>query len=115
MQPPSPSPLSLPPTAPHKGLPQLPWAPRRSTLLPPPLSLTDEHFRQLGLEFVETRRGIIVTELNDLFVRVSAGWIGGWVAESEWVEFLTPEIAPASLLLACRHLSPTQLPPNPSP
>lgn len=56
--------------APHKGLPQLPWAPRRSTLLPPPLSLTDEHFRQLGLEFVETRRGIVVTELNELFVRV---------------------------------------------
>lgn len=39
-------------------------------LTPPKLSKSDEHFNSLGLEFVETREGIVLTELNDLFERV---------------------------------------------
>lgn len=41
-------------------------------LSPPMLSKTDEHFRQQGIEFVESRDGIIVSELNSLFEKVSA-------------------------------------------
>lgn len=43
----------------------------QGNLTPPKLSKTDEHFSSLGLEFVETREGIVLTELNDLFERVS--------------------------------------------
>lgn len=36
----------------------------------PIISQTDAHFEQLGLEFVRTRDGIKVTELNELFEKV---------------------------------------------
>lgn len=42
----------------------------QGNLMPPSLSKTDEHFRTLGLEFVEMREGIVIPELNDLFERV---------------------------------------------
>ena len=50
-------------------------------LQPPPLSKTDDQFRALGLEFVETREGIVLPELNDLFERVRGRtgrvyWVG---------------------------------------
>jgi hypothetical protein len=39
---------------------------------PPAISKTDPEFLALGLEFVYTRDGIKVTELNELFEKVSA-------------------------------------------
>jgi len=39
-------------------------------LMPPKLTKTDEHFHQQGIEFVEARQGIVVSELNSLFEKV---------------------------------------------
>jgi hypothetical protein len=43
------------------------------TVPPPPIiSKPDAEFLALGLEFVETREGIKITELNELFEKVSS-------------------------------------------
>lgn len=39
-------------------------------MIPPPISKTDQEFEDMGLEFVTTREGIVLTELNDLFEKV---------------------------------------------
>jgi hypothetical protein len=42
------------------------------TVPPPPIiSKPDAEFLSLGLEFVETREGIKITELNELFEKVT--------------------------------------------
>ncbi|KAG1666430.1 hypothetical protein FOA52_015100 [Chlamydomonas sp. UWO 241] len=46
------------------------WGSQFASLSPPLLSKTDEHFRQQGVEFVDTRSGIVVSELNALFEKV---------------------------------------------
>ncbi len=51
-------------------------------LTPPSLSKSDEHFRSLGLEFVDTKDGIVLPELNDLFERVGGSY--GPVAPQAW-------------------------------
>jgi hypothetical protein len=38
---------------------------------PPIISKPDAEFLSLGLEFVETREGIKITELNELFEKVT--------------------------------------------
>ncbi len=50
-------------------------------LRPPPISRPDLEFEtKLGVEFVEGREGIVITELNDLFEKVRQGGhgVGGW-------------------------------------
>jgi hypothetical protein len=38
---------------------------------PPPISKSDEEFAAEGLEFVTTPEGLAITELNDLFEKVT--------------------------------------------
>ncbi len=46
-------------------------------LRPPPISKPDAQFvEDMGLEFVYTREGIVLTELNDLFEKVRRGAVG---------------------------------------
>lgn len=43
-------------------------------LRPPPISRPDSEFEtKLGVQFVEGREGIVITELNDLFEKVPPG------------------------------------------
>ncbi|GAX83051.1 hypothetical protein CEUSTIGMA_g10477.t1 [Chlamydomonas eustigma] len=46
------------------------WAERASLPSPPALSKPDEAFHRMGLEFVEMKDGIVLTELNELFEKV---------------------------------------------
>eukprot|EP00877_Chromochloris_zofingiensis_P006775 jgi/Chrzof1/2350/Cz11g11270.t1 len=47
------------------------WADQFGSLPPAPrISKTDEDFQKLGVEFVEVKEGIKVTELNELFEKV---------------------------------------------
>ena len=45
---------------------------------PPPITKTDEDFLDLGVEFVHTRDGIKVTELNELFEKVRSTAYSRW-------------------------------------
>ena len=39
---------------------------------PPPLTKPDSTFHDMGLEFVDTKEGVVLTELNELFEKVNA-------------------------------------------
>ena len=48
-------------------------------IAPPPLTKPDESFHSMGLEFVDTKDGVVLTELNDLFEKVFCSSLGGYM------------------------------------
>jgi len=78
VSPPPPPPPPPPSTAAGEGMSpgKLDWSTGAfpAGLPVPPLSKADADFAALGVEFLDTREGIKVTELNELFEKVGGGW-----------------------------------------